>query len=122
MNRALNLPQQPSQQRIGPGFAAKESNLDPAGQLLVDQHPNMLFRASASLSLGGVTTSWNQRAHVYSAHILDDAVGGRVLGDTGSRRPVRARPQPGRKFPVGEMASKDQRRFVVEAQLRKQFV
>jgi hypothetical protein len=42
MNRALDLPQQPGQHRIGPGLAAKESNLDAVGQILVDQHPDVL--------------------------------------------------------------------------------
>src|SRR2546430_15638010 len=50
MNRALDLPQQAGQQRIGPGLATKESNLDAVGQILVDQHPDVLtvFQASAS--------------------------------------------------------------------------
>src|SRR5258708_31840002 len=42
MNRALDLPQQPGQHRISSGLAAKESNLDAVGQILVDQHPDVL--------------------------------------------------------------------------------
>jgi hypothetical protein len=42
MNRALNLPQQSRKHRIGPGLAAEESNLDAVGQILVDQHSNVL--------------------------------------------------------------------------------
>src|ERR1700730_15805653 len=47
-----------------------------------------------------------------------------MLGLTMQNRgnqPVRDGSQS-RKFPVGEMACKDQRRFAVESQLRKQFV
>jgi hypothetical protein len=42
MNRAFDLSQQPGQHRIGPGLAAKESNLDAVGQILVDQHSDVL--------------------------------------------------------------------------------
>jgi len=40
--RAFDLPQQPGQHRIGAGLAAEEGNLDAIGQILIDQHGDVL--------------------------------------------------------------------------------
>ena len=42
MDRAFDLPQQARQHRIGLGLAAEEGDLDAVGQILVDQHGDVL--------------------------------------------------------------------------------
>src|SRR5436305_13428230 len=42
MDRTLDLAQEPGQHWIGSRLAAEESNLDPIGKVLVDQHRDVL--------------------------------------------------------------------------------
>jgi len=74
--RALDLAQQAGQHRIGPGLAAEERHLDAAGEVLIDQHGDMLvvFQGLGELERR-VAAGRNQRPHVDRAYPLDGTVG-----------------------------------------------
>ena len=98
MDRAFDLAQQPGQHRIGFGLAAEERHLDAVGEILVDQHADVLTVLQRLRQLERrVVAGRDQRAHLDRAHFLDDAVGG---GDV--RSPVQHRGVQ----PVGDGAAR----------------
>ena len=125
VDRAIDVPPQPRQHRIGAGFSPEERHLDAAGQILIDQHADML----ALLQRFGeperrVAAGRNQFAHVDPAHFVDDAVGAGAVGPAIQHRRIHPVRGPGqrRKFPIAEMAGKNQRGLAVVFQPREQFV
>ena len=125
MHRALDLAEQAGQHRIGLGLAAEEGDLDAIGQILVDQHADMLaFLQRLCEAERRVASGRDQRSHLYLPHLLDDAVGGGDVGPAIQQRGIDAMGDGGerRHFPIAEMGGEDQRRLAVEPELVKQLV
>src|SRR5690242_9307344 len=81
VDRAFDLAEQPGQHRIGFGLAAEEGDLDAIGQVLVDQHADMLAVAERfGKPQRRVASGRDQRSHLHLPHLLDDAVGGGDIG------------------------------------------
>ena len=106
------------------GLAAEEGDLDAVGQILVDQHGDVLaVLQRLRQPERRVAAGRDQRAHLDRADLLDGAVGGldvRPAEQDRSIQPMRDGGQR-RQFPIAEMAGEDQRRLAVVPHLVEQF-